>query len=199
MPLDEFRTVAESLRKSGYRPTRFRPYSDGSVVRVAAVWARDGRDWALDSGLSGNEFHRMDDQRQADGYLPIDVAGFKGGGTDGTPADHYAAVWVKRSHPEEKARAYVGVVAGEHKSVQDKLKQDGFVPATLQALLGADGKARYSGVWVASQNNGNVTWNQTEASLGTTIASRADTILGDLSLAGPELPVSGRERGPRGS
>src|SRR5208337_1928970 len=41
MPLDEFVKVAEALRKSGYRPVRFRPYADGQVVRVAAVWTRD--------------------------------------------------------------------------------------------------------------------------------------------------------------
>ena len=76
MPLEEFRTVAESLRNSGYRPTRFRPYADGLVVRVAAVWTRDGRNWILDSGLSDNEVRRTDDQRQADGYLPVDVAGY---------------------------------------------------------------------------------------------------------------------------
>ena len=36
-------TVAEGLRKSGYRPVRFRPYADGpAVVKVAAVWTRDG-------------------------------------------------------------------------------------------------------------------------------------------------------------
>ena len=31
MPLDEFLTTAEALRKSGYRPVRFRPYADGQV------------------------------------------------------------------------------------------------------------------------------------------------------------------------
>ena len=45
MPLAEFLTTAEGLRSSGYRPIRFRPYADGQVVRVAAVWKRDGRKW----------------------------------------------------------------------------------------------------------------------------------------------------------
>ncbi len=31
MPLDEFLTTAEALRKSGYRPVRFRPYADGQI------------------------------------------------------------------------------------------------------------------------------------------------------------------------
>jgi len=47
MTLDESLTTAEALRKSGYRPIRFRPYADGGTVRVAAVWARDGRPWRM--------------------------------------------------------------------------------------------------------------------------------------------------------
>ena len=31
MPLDEFLTIAEALRPSGYRPTRFRPYAEGKT------------------------------------------------------------------------------------------------------------------------------------------------------------------------
>ena len=43
MPLDEFLTTAEGLRKSGYRRIRFRLFADGKSVLVAAVWTRDGR------------------------------------------------------------------------------------------------------------------------------------------------------------
>ena len=45
MPIDDFLTTAQALSRSGYRPVRFRPYPDGQVVRVAAVWNRDGRPW----------------------------------------------------------------------------------------------------------------------------------------------------------
>ncbi len=55
MPLDEFLATAEALRVSGYRPVRFRPYADGQVVRVAAVWTRDGRNWRDASGLTAEE------------------------------------------------------------------------------------------------------------------------------------------------
>jgi serine/threonine protein kinase/formylglycine-generating enzyme required for sulfatase activity/tetratricopeptide (TPR) repeat protein len=60
MPLDEFLTTAEALRKSGYRPVRFRPYADEQVVLVAAVWARDGRNWRMASGLTGGELLTRD-------------------------------------------------------------------------------------------------------------------------------------------
>ena len=54
LPDDAARRVpaatAEALRPSGYRPIRFRPYADGAVVRVAAVWTRDGRKWRIGVG-----------------------------------------------------------------------------------------------------------------------------------------------------
>ncbi len=59
MPLDEFVRTAEDLRASGYRPVRFRPYADGQVLRVAAVWARDGRNWRLLSGLSREQIREQ--------------------------------------------------------------------------------------------------------------------------------------------
>ena len=60
MPLDEFLATAEALRKSGYRPIRFRPYADEQVVRVAAVWARDGRDWRVALALTPSEVVSLD-------------------------------------------------------------------------------------------------------------------------------------------
>ncbi len=62
MPLDEFLMTADGLCKSGYRPVRFRPYADGQVVRVSAVWARDGRNWRISSGLTADEIRQQDEQ-----------------------------------------------------------------------------------------------------------------------------------------
>src|SRR5262249_47858282 len=47
MPLDQFLRSAEALRKSGYRPIKFRPYRVNDAVQVAAVWTRDGQDWQI--------------------------------------------------------------------------------------------------------------------------------------------------------
>jgi serine/threonine protein kinase/formylglycine-generating enzyme required for sulfatase activity/tetratricopeptide (TPR) repeat protein len=60
MLLDEFLTVAEGMRKSAYRPVRFRPFADGRDVKVAAVWTRDGRKWRLLSELSPEEIRARD-------------------------------------------------------------------------------------------------------------------------------------------
>ena len=76
MPLDEFLTTAEALRKSGYRPVRFRPYADGQTVRVAAVWTRDGRNWRISSGLTADEVRQQDERNKKDKFIPVDVAGY---------------------------------------------------------------------------------------------------------------------------
>jgi serine/threonine protein kinase/formylglycine-generating enzyme required for sulfatase activity/tetratricopeptide (TPR) repeat protein len=193
MPLDEFRAVAEALRESGYRPTRFRPYADGSSVRVAAVWTRDGRDWKLDIGSSESEFRRADVQRHAEGYLPADAAGYVANRGDGKAADLYAGLWVKQARPEEKAEAYVGALAAEHKTVQDKIKERGFVAQSSQAVLGTDGKTRFSGVWVKSANNGSASSSLTGSGLEGQIASQSIT-LNDLSPIQSERPLSSHEQ-----
>jgi serine/threonine protein kinase/formylglycine-generating enzyme required for sulfatase activity/tetratricopeptide (TPR) repeat protein len=193
MPLDEFRAVADALWKSGYRPTRFRPYADGSVVRVAAVWTRDGRAWRLEVGLSESEIPRLDGRRHAEGYLAVDVAGYVAKSGDGRSADLFAGLWVKRVRPEEQAEAYVGVLAAEHKAVHDKMKERGFVAQSLQAMLGSDGKTRYSGVWVKSTNKWSVSWSLTGASLEGQIASQS-IALNDLNPSQSEKPLARQEQ-----
>ena len=107
MPLDEFLTTAEALRKSGYRPVRFRPYADGQVVRVAAVWTRDGRNWRIAHGLTAEEVRQQDERNKKDKFIPVDVAGYAATDAGGKPADRYAALWVEKTGDED-ARMYVG-------------------------------------------------------------------------------------------
>ena len=83
MPLDEFVTVAEALRTSGYRPTRFRPYAEGKTLRVAAVWTRDGRPWRMAHDQTADEIRQTDERNRKEGYLPVDVAGYLAAGGRG--------------------------------------------------------------------------------------------------------------------
>ena len=192
MPLYEFGTVAEGLRRSGYRPTRFRPYTDVSVIRVAAVWTRDGRDWRLSSGLTASEARSQYLKHQTDGYLPVDVASYVL--NSGKPVDRYAAIWVKRVNPGERIQAYVGLTQEQQKATQDQLKADGLVPSTLQVIVAPDGQARYSGVWIQGEGDWNMTWDQTEATLGANIASWTDKVLSDIALSVPPPAMSSRKR-----
>src|SRR5262249_50791184 len=90
MPLDEFLATAEVLRPSGYRPVRFRPYADGAITRVAAVWTRDTRSWRLASGLTAEALRKQDERA----LVPVDVAGYVTT-VAGQPAERYAALWAE--------------------------------------------------------------------------------------------------------
>jgi hypothetical protein len=146
MPMDEFLTTAEALRKSGYRPVRFRPDSDEKTVRVAAVWTRDGRNCRISSGLTADEVRQQDERNKKHNFLPVDVAGCVTTDTGGNPADRYAALWVERSG-EDDARFYVGTTADEATAVQDRLKEAKLIPRTLHAMIGSEGRTRCCGVW----------------------------------------------------
>ena len=160
MPLGDFAQVAESLRASGYRPMRCRPYALGDSVQVSAVWTRDGREWQLTHGLSAEDIRRRDEDLRTGGFMPVDVAGYVAG-ENGKPAEHYAAVWVKRATDEEDARMYVAVSDAEHKTIYGAIEKEGFaVEQSLQAFRGVDGQQKYCGVKLKSDDESTLTWNK---------------------------------------
>jgi tetratricopeptide (TPR) repeat protein len=144
MPLEEFLATAEGLRKSGYRPVRFRPYADGSGTRVAAVWTRDGRHWRLASGQTTNEVRRQDQRNRAKKYLPVDVAGYVTSVGD-QPPERYAVLWVEA--PGDDARLYVGATDDDLSEAQKPLDDAKLIPRTLHVLRSPDGRVHLSDVW----------------------------------------------------
>ena len=55
MPLAEFVGLAETLRASGFRPTRVRPWAVHHAERdgyIGAIWTRDSQKWHIDPSLS---------------------------------------------------------------------------------------------------------------------------------------------------
>jgi hypothetical protein len=95
MALDEFLSTAEALRKSGYRPIRFRPHYDSKTLNVAAVWTRNGRPWRLAQDQSTKETRQTDEKNRKDGYLPVEVAGYAAPGRSESEAtSRFAALWV---------------------------------------------------------------------------------------------------------
>ena len=119
MPLAEFMSVAEGLRKSHYRPVRFRPYADGPVVKVAAVWGRDEWNWRIERNLSSEGIRGRDERNRSDKFIPVDVAGYISKDNDGKPVDRYAALWVEKSDDDD-AQMYVGETEDKEASIQDR-------------------------------------------------------------------------------
>jgi formylglycine-generating enzyme required for sulfatase activity len=196
MPIDEFLTTAEALRKSGYRPVRYRPLADGQTVRVAAVWTRDGRNWRSVSGLSPEQICEQDDRNRKDKFLPVDVAGYVTTEMGGKPIDRYAALWVEKTGDDD-ARLYVGMMADLETEVQDKLKEVKLIPRTLHAMIGSDGRSRYCGVWgrpPGAAVTGQPYRDQFEGNLEQNHANLGDQLLLDLAVNRASQPQPIRER-----
>src|SRR5271165_202741 len=192
MPLDEFVEVAEALRPSGYRPTRFRPYAEGKTHRVAAVWTRDGRAWRPAHNQSADDIRQTDERNRKEGYLSVDVAGYlAASGDEGKPTPRFAALWALRTGLDDDARMVVASSVAELTKVQEQLKDAGLVPLTLHAWRQADDKLSYSGVWhktatgtsdTASLQNG-----LSEADLPGVVAQQSGSPI-DLDLAAAPPP-----------
>jgi formylglycine-generating enzyme required for sulfatase activity len=116
------------------------------MVRVAAVWTRDGRDWRVLLGADGEKVAGNDAECRARGYEPVDIAAYPSVG-DGNAGVRYAVCWVKADPPESArdARLFAGVhdaatisgVAMEH---------EGARCVALHRTTGPDGRPKYSGV-----------------------------------------------------
>ena len=197
MPLDEFVKIAEALRPSGYRPTRFRPYGDGKNVLVAAVWTRDGRPWRLAHNQTAAEIRQTDEQNRKVGFLPLDVAGYQATAADSKPTDRYAAVWVEKASPQNDARIVLASSFAELTNVQAQLKNAGLVPLALHAWRQADEKLSYSGVWhktaAGITDTGSFQSGMLEAYLPGVVAQQAGSLI-DLDVNKAPPPLSTKER-----
>ena len=157
MPLGEFASIENSLEASGYRLSRLRPYGEGKVVKVAAIWNRDGLRARFALGRSAAEIREMDEKNRKDGFAPVDVAGYLSSGENGEPLERYAAVWVKASGGGNVA-IYVGETAGKFAETKEELNDDGVIPRTSQVMLAMDGQEKYSGVWGAVVEPHRIGW-----------------------------------------
>ena len=197
MPMDEFLTTTEGLRKSDYRPIRFRPFADGQVVRVAAVWTRDGRNWRSASGLSPEHIRQQDEKNRNDKFLPVDVAGYVATNKDGKSLDRYAALWAEKS-ADDDARLYVGTTADEQDEVQDQLKEAKLIPRTFHAMMGSEGRMRYCGVWGRPAEAATEAQTYRDLFEGNfeqkQAADLSDQLLLDVSVSRVGKPQSARER-----
>jgi serine/threonine protein kinase/formylglycine-generating enzyme required for sulfatase activity/tetratricopeptide (TPR) repeat protein len=146
MRMGEFLSSAESLRKSGYRPLRFRAYTDGQVVRVAAVWTRDGRNCQICSGLTRDEIRQQDEQNRKLSLIPVDIAGYVATDAGGKLADRYAAVWVEKTGDDD-ARIYAGLTADEETELRANFEDANLIPRSLHTMIGSEGRVRYCGTW----------------------------------------------------
>ncbi len=196
MPLEEFLTTAEALRISGCRPIRFRPYADGQMIRVSAVWTHDRQNWRISSGLTAEVVRKEDDQNKKDKFIPVDVAGYVGIDKGGKPTDRYAALWVEKSVDDE-AQLYVGITAEEQDEIHYKLKEAKLIPRTLHAMIAGEGRTKYCGAWgkpPGAAITGQMYRDQFQGNFEQTQANLGVQLLLDVAVSGASKPQTSPER-----
>jgi serine/threonine protein kinase/formylglycine-generating enzyme required for sulfatase activity len=167
LPLDEFSSLADALRESGYRPSCVRPYLTAGKILVAGIWTRDGLDWQCELDLTAsevrkkNETFRREWELHGQGFLPVDIASYIPPDDQAVlrgrdpREDHYAALWVKAEHKSDgslgalefiDAKMYVGVEDSNHPDTFNDLTDTQFIPRTNLEIMGRDGVTRHSSV-----------------------------------------------------
>lgn len=168
MPLEQFEAICATLKSSGYRPTRVRPWyrtapstttvgTSGSQasdsvdgVMVAAVWTRAGGDFCLALGRSAQEIRDRDDQVRKDGFVPVDVAGYNDPTSADPNSDRYIALWSQRNVATEEVRLLVGV------KNPLTFTEEGWHFQTMQQFVDSVGRFRFSFVQRRQENATNL-------------------------------------------
>jgi len=174
LPIDEFEGLAERLRAAGYRPSCLRPYVAGDRPRVAAIWRRDGAAWRMALGLTADETVERDRQLQADGFAPCDVAGYRSGRENDSPA-RFAVLWVQQKGEAEGRRLRVDRPDGGAPDGEEGH------PTVLQRYAGPNGEPRYAGIWRDAPGQGESSWEWDLAEPGD--ASDEESWQVDVSVA----------------
>ncbi|HUY33204.1 MAG TPA: SUMF1/EgtB/PvdO family nonheme iron enzyme [Pirellulales bacterium] len=151
---EEFRQLAESLRPSGYRPMRVRPWGTDDKPLVAAVWARDGKRWELETDLGQDQLPKPDAPAEKDGLVPADLAvlpsvdpaveppGVSGGGR------RFVLLWGEPAAADEERRLVVGAGEQELLASQAAMVKQGFAAQSAVGVwTDAAGQRRYLGIW----------------------------------------------------
>jgi hypothetical protein len=137
---DEYQATFDSLAAQGFRLTSVSGYAEAGQARYAAIWEqRQGPEWQARHGLSRAQYQQAFDDLAAQGYVLLQVCGYR------VDVDvQFAAIWEKR-----QAVAFAGhhgLTSSEHQKAFDELVGMGF---TLKSVCGYSdtGIARYASVW----------------------------------------------------
>lgn len=132
--------LSDQLRTAGYRPLRFRPYSDRGI-RVAAAWVRDQRDAHLLVDVVREEIIEENKRRTEQGFRIVDIAGY----SDGV-STKYAAVWI--ASPEAaQPEVYVGIAQEDENSHFQDFRSRGLVPYVRHELWSTERTRTLSMIW----------------------------------------------------
>jgi serine/threonine protein kinase/formylglycine-generating enzyme required for sulfatase activity len=152
MPLSTFQATSDALRVEGYRPTKVRPYLREGEVAVAAIFARDGRDWSL-------EWDEVDPESASSGnirpneLIPVDHASYAVAGNQKSE-NHDVLVLASAEPGVREWNLLSGQTAGELVRSADALINRGLHPVSLQINHDEGGVLLADSVWHLSSEPG---------------------------------------------
>ncbi|HQZ66326.1 MAG TPA: SUMF1/EgtB/PvdO family nonheme iron enzyme, partial [Planctomycetaceae bacterium] len=158
MPWNTFQELAETLRASGYRPTKVRPHSSllplaggegarraDEGVLVAAIFTRDGLKWALQSAVTKAQLPASDAHAAKDGMLLTDLAALPS--ADPAAEPQFVALWSQPTAANEQRRVLIDVSGAELTVGQTQLTQQGFASqSTISVRTDNDGQRHYTAI-----------------------------------------------------
>jgi formylglycine-generating enzyme required for sulfatase activity/tetratricopeptide (TPR) repeat protein len=168
MPLPQFLELAETLRESGYRPTRVRPHQSllplaggeggrrpdegvadlaaTSDLAVSAIWTRDSKRWHIDPSLKPIDLPAPEAPASKDGLLLADIAPLPL--ADETTEPEFIALWAEPANAEEQRRMLFDLTEAELRAANTAFPEKGFPSqSTISVRTDANGQRRYAAIW----------------------------------------------------
>jgi hypothetical protein len=140
------------MRSTGLRPVRYRPYVDTEEkLRVAVVWARDGRDWRLVTAEAADQVASKDTELRDEGFRPVDVVALR---DQASGHAVFAALWEAAREPNlDPAVLYCDVAQQNHETEFAPLEKAGLYPRTRHTYFDDAGEPHHSMTWSSRRND----------------------------------------------
>lgn len=135
----QFGKLAEELRKSGYRPTRVRPWTQRGAPFVAAIWTRDGKPWELEMDVPRKKIPLADAPAVRDGLLPADVAI----APVGEVGQRFVLLWGPPESSDEVRRIAIDAHEEELVKIRNALRNSGSATQLASGVWTDSGRSRH--------------------------------------------------------
>ncbi len=137
---DQYQLEFDALFRQGFRLVCVSGYAENGQARYAAIWEqRRGPDWQARHGLSRSQYQQTFDQMAADGYVPLQVCGYR------VNVDvRFAAIWERRPNLGWVGRH--GLTSSEYQKAFDAQLAAGYRLVSVSGYSDT-GIARYAAIW----------------------------------------------------
>ncbi len=149
MPLAEFLNAADTLRASGFRPMRVRPWKAHHAERdgyISAIWTRDSKRWHIDPSLKPSDLPAPDALASKDGLLLADIAPLPLADEKAEP--QFITLWSEPANKEEQRRMLFDLTEADLRAANTAFPEKGFPSrSTISVRTDASGQRRYTAIW----------------------------------------------------